>query len=617
MKTLEKSAEAIADLLKEGLALHNQAKLANAEQIYCDILQQHPSQSDALHLLGLVNYQRGDLDKAAGLIQKAIDATPDISIYYNNLAVVEMAARRHQQALNAAQKALDLAPENPDTLAVYGAAQQALGQATLAERTLQKALEVRPDHIDALTSLGSLLLEENRIEEASKALRQATGLAPKNCGALTNFGKVLIKQNRIEEAVETLLRATDVQPLSVSANAVLAEALLRQGKPEQALSTLESVLSLNPEDANTLNGIGHLLRDLGRSREATTHFQEAIRIAPEHVAAHVNLGLEKLSQAEFGGGWEHYAYRIKQPRVYRKQPELDVKSWSNQDLKDSRLVVWTEQGFGDEVLQASLIPDLTALTKELSVICSDRLASVFQRSFTDARILPKSEIENNSGLIHADIACPLLDTARILRQNAAMFPKHAGYIRTDEELTSQYRLKYEAAFESAANPFIIALSWQSQNVLYGDQNTIPLENWLPILRAAKSSKRSVIFVASQYKANAEEVAQAEKAAGVQIHIDPDVDQGGDMTAVAAQLATCDLVISTSTTTAQLAAALGRPVWHLPSTGLACGWYWLSEGVKTPWYPAMRQFRRAKREEVTDQIETLAGELSRLLNEGID
>lgn len=614
MKSPDTSVGAIPDLLKAGLDFHNQGKLADAEQIYCSILRQSPSQTDALHLLGLVYYQRGDFNKAAALIQQAIDVTPDISIYYNNLAVVEMAAHRHEKALIAAQKALDLTHKDPDTLATYGAAQQALGCLNLAERAFRQALDRRPDHIDALAGLGSVLLETNHIEAASEALSQAIGLAPKNCAALINYGKVLLKKNQVKEAIEILFRATAVHPLSISANTVLAEALLRHGQPEQALRTLESVLSFAPEDVNTLNDMGHLLRDLGRSREAKACFHKALKIAPEHIAAHVNLGLEMLSQGEFDGAWEHYGYRIKQPQAHQKYPELDIEPWTNQDLKDSRLVVWTEQGFGDEVLQASLIPDLTALTKDLSVICSDRLTSVFRYSFPGVNIVPKSAVTNDKKLkrLSADLACPLLDTARILRKNITLFPKKAGHIRADEKLTSEYRLRYKSALKGHEKPFIIALSWQSQNLLYGDQNTIPLEKWLPILRTGRNRQYGVVFVVSQYKAKTEEVAQAESAAGVQIHLDPDVDHGGDMAPVAAQLSACDLIISTSTTTAQLGAALGIPVWHLPSTGLACGWYWLNHGEQTPWYPTMRQFRRATRDAVTDQIEAVASELNHFL-----
>lgn len=604
------NTEKTSTALRKAVTLHNQGNLAEAEKLYDAILRDSPNHADTLHLLGLLRHQNGAGEQARTLIQRAIDLSPNNTLYYNNLATVCVDMKLYEAATNAARIAASLAPHNPDMLATFGIALQRFEQSQQAESVLRQALALNPSHLDALLALGHLLVQEKRYEEATDPLQHALAIAPENITALVNLGKGLLKLGRTQEALTVCKRAHSLEPSSSVVTGVLADALLQGDDPESAATLLEQAAHLHPDNANVLNDLGHVVRDTKRHFEAPTYFHKALEIQTEHVDAHVNLGLTLLSHGMFQHGWKHYAYRSKQELFSKSHHYSNSTEWDDGALKGGHAMVWTEQGLGDEILQMSLVPDLVATAQDVTLVCAERLTSICRRSFPNVKVISR-ELASDRDLPSApDVACPLLDTARLLRKSENMFPVTGGYFIADASLRSELRTKYTNLCDSDAPPFIVCLSWQSQHPLYGARNTIPLKYWAPILRASKNSRRPVVFVTSQYAVDTVEVKIASEESGVKIHFDAAADHGGNLELAAAQLAASDLVISTSTTTAQLAGALGKDVWHLPATGLACGWYWLTEGEKTPWYPTMRQFRRTERHAFTEQIDNVASALKK-------
>lgn len=608
MSSHDGTSEKLSSILERAIAHHNQGNLSDAEVLYKQVLDIFPSQADALHLFGLLQYQRGDAKAAQKSIERAIGEAPGNALYFSNLSIVHVELKQYDAAVETARTAANLAPENPDILAALGTALHRADHTHESESVLRRTLLLNPDHIDALTTLGHLLLHEERYEEAKDFLTQALRHSPKSSIALVSYGKTLLKLDRVDEAISNLQDAYKVAPKSATIAAALADAYLTHDEPNRALDLMLQATNTKPQDVNIMNGVGHILRDLDRHAEALKYFNKAIGLSSEHPDSHVNAGLTLLSDQKFSDGWVHYAYRSQQKSVSIQEPKLELTRWAGQDLSDKHLAVWTEQGLGDEILQASLVPDLASNTRKLTLICSDRLAPIFTRSFPYAKVCSRTNVAHPSYTTTAQMACPLIDTGQLLRKTEAMFPRHEGYLKALHKLTSATRSRYTSLTNEPSKPFVISLSWQSGHALYGARNTIPLEDWRAVLEVGRDSDQPVIFVAAQYAADPDEISDVSHALGVPIYQDHEVDHAGEMDPVAAQLSASDLVISTSTTTAQLAAALARPTWHLPATGLACGWYWLTEGEVTPWYPAMRQFRRPQRDGRKAQIESVAAAL---------
>src|SRR5262249_13449393 len=97
--------------LEKATVAHKQGRLSEAEGHYSAILVEHPHNFDALHRLGLLKYQQGELNLARGLIERAIAVNPASGAAWSNLGSIFLAMRRHEEALMGYDKAIALLPD--------------------------------------------------------------------------------------------------------------------------------------------------------------------------------------------------------------------------------------------------------------------------------------------------------------------------------------------------------------------------------------------------------------------------------------------------------------------------------------------------------------------------
>jgi Flp pilus assembly protein TadD len=604
------------EMVAEGLNRQQAGDTVGAETRYRQALAVDPQHPDAHHLLGVLFFARGELQKAYRSVTTAITIRPDISIYYNNLSLIFQSLKDFDGAVAAASRAVDLAPADAGALTTLGVSQQLGGEPRASIMSYRSALRINPAAAQTRLNLATAHLELNEFSSAEEHFRHVCSDPTLHRQAALGLAKTLIRANKPEEAISVLKPLTRGDGVQPPLALTLGDAFLKNGQSEDALALIDTALDTHPDDAALRNFRGHVLRDLDRPEEAILEFETVLAEHPDHIDALVNLGLTHLALERYETGWGAYRNRERRPDVQRRRPSLSIPDLDAESVDGADLTVWTEQGLGDEILQASLIPDLAARTTSLTVLCSDRLRSLFVQSFPGVHFADKVEptFEITSGMR----SCPLLDTAKDLRPRRSAFPHHSGYIIADKSDVADIRRRYLELCRmreegNSLPPYVVGLSWRSGNSDYGLANTIPLSAWQPIMHIARASRRSVIFIALQYDASGADAASLPEALRRYFHIDPSVDHLGSVDRVAAQVAACDLVITTSTTTAQLAGALGLPTWHLPATGLARGWYWTFNEDRTPWYPSMQQIQRHQGMGYRDQVTEVAKRLSILLN----
>jgi tetratricopeptide (TPR) repeat protein len=157
----------VRQLLDSAVAFHSEGKLEEAESIYKKILDELPDDVNALHLLGIIEYQRGKYESAVQLIQKAIKNYPN-AIFYGNLGMVYNALEKENESVENFEKALELNPEYPNSyLANYnlGISYKSNGEFDKALVHYNKAIEKNKDFFDAYWNRGVLLLLLGKLKE--------------------------------------------------------------------------------------------------------------------------------------------------------------------------------------------------------------------------------------------------------------------------------------------------------------------------------------------------------------------------------------------------------------------------------------------------------------------
>ena len=279
----------VLELLAAAARYHRGGRLADARQLYGQILQSDPHHADALHLLGVLALQSGRHDTATTLIGKAIAENALVPAFHNNLANALKAQGRLDDADESYRRALAL---NPDYLeAHYNRALllQAQGRLDQAVESYSKVLAHKPDHAEAHNNLGNALQAQGKLDQALAAYSQALRHRPDFADAHSNAGNVLRALGNADAAIASYAHALTHQANHPEALHNLSIVLLEQGKLDEAAAASRHALTLRPGYAAAHCGLGNALTELGNAEAAAAGFRRALELDPDLAEAALGL----------------------------------------------------------------------------------------------------------------------------------------------------------------------------------------------------------------------------------------------------------------------------------------------------------------------------------------
>jgi hypothetical protein len=286
--------------------------------------------------------------------------------------------------------------------------------------------------------------------------------------------------------------------------------------------------------------------------------------------------LALLALGDLAQGWRGYARRFEDPRFPFIRREWPWPGWKGEDLSGRTILLWGDQGIGDEILYSGMIREVARQAGACTVECAERLESLYRRSFPDIEIVARTKKSQTMlGERKFDFHCSVLDLGRWLRPRLSAFPNRAAVLSPDVSRAAELRQMYR---KERRDTTLVGLSWRSANPAFGSEKSAPLDAFSPLFKNPE-----LTFVNVQYGDTADEVKAAEKAYGICIRSDPNINALRDLDALSAQLAALDFVVTVSNTTAHLAAALGVPTWLYVPDGRKRLWYWFDRGHYSPWY----------------------------------
>ncbi|MFM8534459.1 MAG: tetratricopeptide repeat protein, partial [Acidimicrobiia bacterium] len=456
----------------------------------------------------------------------------------------------------------------------------------------------------AYLALGTFLLDLNR-NDAVETLGQAVMLSPDNAPAAERYARALAQAGRFAEALAEHERGRRLEPDSGVHILSQAETLVQAGRQAEA-DELSRHLIEAPKIGAEDKALAHQQRAVwalarGDVASARCDLDAALALAPDRDDIRQRRAMLLLSLGQFDPGWKEFRSRFSRTMVgagtIHAQPFLQPP-WMGEDLRDRAILVWGEQGIGDDIVAASMLPDLAKRAREVLLHTDGRLEPLFTRSFPSnvrffARILPVQP-----ELLSSRIACqiPLGGLGEFLRPSSESFGTPRAYLHADPAKAEHFRRRYEAL------PGLkVGISWRSRNLANGRIKSTSLDEWQPILRLP-----NVTFINLQYGDCSEDLARAQEHTGCRIHHDPEVDQLRDMYTFAAQVASLDLVISVSNAIAHTAGALGVPTWVLLATDHL--WLWFRDRDDSPWYPRVRLFRQTRPGDWSEPVRQVAANL---------
>jgi len=591
--------------------------------------------ADALYREARSRCQQGQIAEGIDLIRRALARDPGQARFHTLLGMALSNIGRAAEALNSFDQAIALGAA--DAHGSRADALMALGRPAEAVESFDRALARDPASVADWCNRGAALLELGRAGEAAESFARATALAPDFAEAYYNHGNALAQLGRHAESIVSYDRALALRPGYVDALNNRANALNQLGRLPEALASVESALALAPEHNGALVTRSVLLRKLRRSADALASCERAlasrpddtdalavhadlltdlerfddaiatldriIALKPDDVAAKWNKSLICLGLGRFEEGWPLYEHRWAGAKGLVPRGYAQLR-W-NGGAVDGTLLIWGEQGLGDEILHASLLPDVIARTPSVVFEVEPRLAPLFARSFPSIIVIACQK-ELYAGRVH--VQEPLASLGRFLRRRFEDYPRRdRGYLAADT--TRAQALRARLASDERR---VIGLSWVSKAPVGGASKSARLADFEALLRLPDCR-----FIDLQYGDTSEERAALARDLGIVVERLGDIDNTNDLDGLAALMSACDAVVTVSNTTAHLAGALGRPTFVMVPHGFARIWYWFYDRSQSPWYPRVAVRRQQSGQPWADVVAAVAREVSALLDSGLD
>jgi len=534
--------QSIPQVMQKAMTHHRNNELQEAFDTYMDVIDVQPKYFDALHLAGVVLVQVGHYDKALHLLDRAKAITSNNHELQYNRANALFGLERYKEALQG----------------------------------YVRSIELRPNYALAFLGQSNVLTKLEAHEHAASSIDCAIKLMPDYELLFFNRGNIMDTLGKTDEALRCFDRAIEIEPNYFQAWLNRSNLLGACKRFDEANQGYSKVIELNPMDPDAyINlAVNHLaLKDFDRAIET---FEKSIQVAPDNANAHHAFSHCLLQAGNFDRAWDEYEWRWETENYVSRRKLLTIQPPWAPDKKPENLLVWAEQGVGDEIFWGANFKAAQKLANKLTVQTDPRLISLFSRALPDIQFVSSKESVPQTAY---DAHLPMGDLGQALKLNAQSIQKFAGpYLKADAAKAKKMR-----AALCPKGQKLCGISWKSSNKDIGTKKSMRLEDLLPALRLP-----GMVFVNLQYGDVAQEIADLKAEHGIEILQYSEVDNFNDLDGLANLVEACDVVLTTSNSTAHLAGALNQETINLVSFGGARIWYWLNEvNGRSLWYPSVK------------------------------
>lgn len=403
--------------------------------------------------------------------------------------------------------------------------------------------------VEGLLSSAASLYRSGQLDEAEQLYTQVLAADPNSFAAHNNLANVLKDRDQYREAVEHYQRAADLRP-----------------------------------DAGTYANLLYIYSDLRRDEDARTCYHKALQLEPDSVLAHYNGSLWLLRNGDFKSGWIEYEWRFK-TGGYVVQ-DLPQPRWNGQSLQDKTILLWADQGAGDFVMFVRFAASLKKLGARVVLGVPDPLRPLA------ALCRGVDQVIGEYAPPDFDFHAPLMSLPAALNTTIDSIPRSVPYILIDKDRVARWRQKLGDGLK-------VGIAWQgSRKYRHDHRRSIPLKHFAPLAMPG-------VRLISLQKGEESQIASA----GFKVESLGEIDREAFMD-TAAVMRCLDLVVTSDTSIAHLAGAIGVP------TSVALDsmpeWRWLWDRADCPWYPTMALFRQKEQGNWTQVFQDIAADLKKRL-----
>ena len=350
----------------------------------------------------------------------------------------------------------------------------------------------------------------------------------------------------------------------------LGEALAKAGAARaagdlaQAEALYRAIAAAHPQEPEPLHHLGGVLKMRGDRAGAEAIYKRVLELAPGADATARVLALMLLEDGRFPEGFAYLEARHAMPTMAK--PALPCPEWLGGPVAGKALLIWPEQGFGDQIQFARFAPILQRMGADVTLLCRPGLVRLFAGAL-GVRVLGAAG------------AVEFPDPDLFVMQGS--LAARLG-VTVDTVPAAPY-LRAVSGWPDLGPGFKVGLKTQGNPGHHNDANrSLPRE-------AAERLRALPARIVS---------------------LEPEDTGAQDFADTAAIVDQLDLVITVDTAVAHLAGAMGKPCWVL-IPAIETDWRWLRERTDSPWYPSVRLYRHTVPGDWAGPLDRIAADLAAL------
>ena len=522
----------------------------------------------------------GDFAAALAAFRSLIPEMAENPRLWFNIAMCNRRNNSDADARVALQRALICAPNH--TAATHELT-QLTGPLTPSPKA-PRALYIDPCFAAAWMVRGDTSLTAGDAANAENDFCRAAILQPARGENWFNLSLLPVGTSDTDLSLLWLRRAITCTDGPADAYERLAATWQQQGHADKAISLYHEAIRRLPDQPDMHTNLAAALIEDDQSNAAVQQLDLALQLDPGLARARWMRAWINLSRAEFDHGYADFDAHWQNPSEKSRQNLLAFPLWRGQPL-DGPLLIWGENGVGDEILFASLVKEAAQRAKAPVILeCEARLVDLFQRTLDGVTVIARSTPPDQRLAGTPPVAqCSSQRLPLFLRQRWADFPNHDGFLKPAANRYSEAC----AAFDAMRPAPLIGISWHSGNPRTGSRKSIPLAS----LRRLFERFPAAHFISLQYADDGTEIAALQAAGVSNLWANPNPDLVSDLDGLAAQISALDAVVTIVGVNAHMAGALGCPGFVMMQKSPL--WYWFRSGVTSPWYPSLQIAREDK------------------------
>lgn len=508
---------------------------------------------ESLLILGNTFEATKDYKNALKVYQKCQSRNPTQTVVYEALSRVYYALGQIQDSLTILHVGISINPNDNRLRLLYGNTLAQQDRYDLAEKVYEHILMIDSTSIPAQINLGVAKKELFKYDEAHMLYSKVIEQDPNNSGAYNNLGVLYKTQKKFLEACKALKNA----------------------------------LFLNPNNVDALANMGAILKETNKPLWAEPFYEKALLLNPHHVNANLDLGIIKMLLENYESGMHYYEYRKNLKEFLPKLIDLDPKkSYKRKmEIDKKRILVYGEQGFGDAIHFVRFLPELRLKGAYVILRVRPELERIFKNAQLADEIILEGVIEEH------DFHMPLLSIPYYMGIDILQYKTPFPYLGFFQKSKNRVNKK----------PKKIAFSFGGSPTHKGNTlRQIPIEYFEKLALAINYDLLSIQLGQDRDRLKACSFYHKIQDCAEQIH---------DFHDTAEILLGCDLLITSDTSVAHLAGAMGIKTWVL--IPINPDWRWGRKKETTFWYPSLELFRQFSKGDWKHPFEEI---YSRLLGE---